>query len=261
MDQSKIMSRKVAGFSLIELLVVVAVILLLARILMPSLDKAKTTALRIQCANNLHQIGIGIATYSSDNKNRFPAATHNYGHDICNPNNSNLGPTNAGGLGLLISLNYIPFPRDGRKNVFHCPEMDSFSSHWFVYNNPPNDIGTQAQWAAGPPTACSGATNIGYDYRDDGLRAKGWMLRSESTSYAVVSDIVTRANDTDGNSPDQRQHSVGFQRGYFNILYGDGHVKGRVEGLAGTPSNTWCCDGGSCNGADDESCFAKFPPG
>ncbi len=59
------------GFTLVELLVVIAVIALLMAILIPALTKAKEQARSIACRANLKQWGIICAAYSDDNNGRF----------------------------------------------------------------------------------------------------------------------------------------------------------------------------------------------
>ena len=56
---------QVAGFTLVELVVVVAVIGLLVALILPAVQGAREAARRSQCGNNLRQIGLGIATYES----------------------------------------------------------------------------------------------------------------------------------------------------------------------------------------------------
>ena len=67
-------SSKKRGFTLIELLVVIAIIAILAAILFPAFAKARESARRITCVNNLKQIGTAIMQYTQEYDEKLPAS-------------------------------------------------------------------------------------------------------------------------------------------------------------------------------------------
>jgi len=62
------------GFSLIELLITIAIIAILVGMLLPALKKARDAAYGISCTSNLKQLGMGLHLYAGDSKGFFPYA-------------------------------------------------------------------------------------------------------------------------------------------------------------------------------------------
>jgi prepilin-type N-terminal cleavage/methylation domain-containing protein len=97
MTKATCFSRR--GFTLLELLVVVAIICLLAAILFPVFARIRENARRASCLSNLKQISLGVLQYRQDNDDKIVMV-------------------NGGTTGKWLDV-YLPYIQDQR--VFLCP--------------------------------------------------------------------------------------------------------------------------------------------
>ena len=116
-------------FTLIELLIVIAIIAILASMLLPALNQARGRAQGIKCVNTLKNAGLFFAIYSDTYKGCLPAINYNIGKGW-----TNWAPT-------MVKLYYSWEPanaedgdalmRDGGKSGFYC-EMNAqrFGPGW-----------------------------------------------------------------------------------------------------------------------------------
>ena len=108
-----------AGLTIIEVLVVVAIVVVLAGIMMPPFTHDKTRARRISCVNNLKQVAVGLRLFANDADGKYPFECFTTGSTNAEvtsfPGGWNHNPTNLWKL-LQLAQNDISSPR-----VLVCP--------------------------------------------------------------------------------------------------------------------------------------------
>ena len=95
------------AFTLMELMIVLAIVTILVGLLVPALSRTKEAGRSVACLNNLHQIGIALQLYVQDNGNRLPVMYDR-------------GTNGAPPVGPAISEVLLPL-LGGVSNVFRCP--------------------------------------------------------------------------------------------------------------------------------------------
>jgi len=134
---------KRAGFSLLEVLVVIAIIAVLVAILLPVFSQAKEAARKAVCMSNLHQLGVAIRLYCQDYDYRMPwASSWNYAINVtfgfppAFPDGTEPDDWRQGELGYLLRP-YVP-----DQGVFFCPNLPAFKDVGFGTLTPPRESGT-----------------------------------------------------------------------------------------------------------------------
>ena len=221
------------AFTLIELLVVIAIIALLAAILFPVFARARENARKSSCANNLKQIGVGLAQYTQDYDERYMASGDSGWH----------GEDPGDGTVQNASWRQKLFPYTKSTQIFRCPSNTK--------NSQANDIAGPG----GPAINKSYLINANI-YRNNWV-GQGLLISAiQATSTRIA--VVDGQGDGFGGVYWNPEWGAGLEgRGFaghlssMNILYMDGRVKSQKPTATVTPNQWGKGDGSSCGGAFD----------
>ena len=206
-------TRRDAGFSLIEVIVVIGIIAILVALLLPTIARAREQAKTVKCLAQLRQVGVALTAYAVNNRGHFPSWSNwqVYGGDASGEDDEGLGWTE-----MLES--YIGKPTSG---IYQCPafppeaQFNYFIGMRWVYH------------AAGKGSLMQGDVRhasqfvLGGECTHQRLYPKPWgeCVNYIETNDCDKDDIRWKCLAYFGEEYGWNAHPNGN-----NVLFGDGHV-------------------------------------
>lgn len=225
------MNRK-KSFSLIEMLVVIAIIAILAAMLLPALNKAREQARKIACINNLRQQGFAVNAYSGD-FDYYPIMNGIYANNDYSWALWKRLIASYAGVKITDEALGKDNPQLGQ-GVFQCPSWNS----GIMYNLSESDYATKRAMRGGYGYNWVGSgwdgVTYGMGYDSGNPRHMNWI---KTNKVVKPTETIAIADSSNGSTTAAQSAALYWMPGYvdlwagvkrhsngINIAWADGHA-------------------------------------
>jgi prepilin-type processing-associated H-X9-DG protein len=251
MADSQTKRRARRGSVVVTLLVLIGIAAFGVALLLPALNRSRETANRIQCANNLKQIGLATMLYCNDNRGAYPRTIYQPGDTVI-PDVTSTGADSRNPFrsGTTVPVNCVPSAafllmrtEDINAGVFICASTQGI----------PDTFGGMGASAIQRSNFSSLSQNLSYSfanpYPDNAAAAGGYKLSNNlDPGFATaadknpgtgVLDVSLMSNAVELRAANSHNHQSAGQ----NVLFADGHVEFDATIFAGVNQDNIYCRG------------------
>lgn len=220
--------RRLRGFTIVELLVVISIVALLISILLPALGSARDAARNALCSNQLRQIYVGGLAYSVDHSNRMPPVTDDALQTswIIDPGGRFAEAYLQQDVEQYGTFGGINARMRSMSNIFRCPFVSNELLHWSL----------EAADRASSQYVFTGFALWDKDKREVYRHTRTDVITHEVT---MAHDLVHATSTTSSKGYNSHADNItpGGEPVGGNYLFGDGAVQWE------TPSGLWTPNG------------------